>query len=75
MAGMLAATDAALLDLEFVGGVCPVCHGDEHQHGCVLDQALSERGWCTRADRDAARSRLLAASAPTLPPPPSTSGA
>lgn len=69
-------TDQALLLAEgtfTLEGQCPVCGSDlarGHAPDCVLDAALAERGWGTRAERDAARERLLAAHAGTEPPPP-----
>ena len=83
-----AAIDIALLQSERAASVfissgsgtyatpaCPVCKQlDEQPHapGCSMDAALSERGWCTREERDAARARIKAGSEPTLPPPSAT---
>jgi len=66
--------DKALLLAEWSSGTlgmtsgCPVCGGTRHLPSCALDLALSERGYCSRDERD--RGRKFAASfAPTLPPP------
>lgn len=53
---------------------CPVCREGScagHVPGCQMDTALSERGFCTVAERDAARARIAAAHAGTEPPPAS----
>jgi hypothetical protein len=76
---MFAAIDIALLMSETNGGPdgdeCPRC-GESmcapmlpHAPGCEHDQALAERGFDTRASRDAARERIEAAHAGTEPPP------
>jgi hypothetical protein len=71
--------DMALLTSKWHNGECPTCRArrtilDEgaHSPGCEHDLALAERSFGTQAERDAARKRLITASGPTLPPPPST---
>jgi hypothetical protein len=59
------AVDRVLLEYEFCDEVCVDCGGAErHDLGCQWDQALSERGYPTKADRDRARMSI----APTEPP-------
>ena len=68
--------DVALLTAEWTKvddgpEYCPVCREGScagHEPGCALALALSERGFCTREERDAARGKLLA-SGDTEPPP------
>jgi hypothetical protein len=57
---------------------CPICHGwaphprhggGGHADGCVLDLALSERGFATQKDRDHARDLIRASEDDTIPPP------
>lgn len=71
-------TDKALLLSEWssVKGAmgiecCPVCHGDHvtHKPDCVMDLALSERGFFTQEERNRARTFITVPFAPTLPPP------
>jgi hypothetical protein len=81
---MLAAIDIALLESEWGATsqsepwICPVCGRDMpglgrqqegHEVGCAMDQALSERGWATAQERDAARKRLHEATSQTEPAP------
>jgi hypothetical protein len=70
---MFTAVDRVLLLREFQRGACSNCGGSEpsHELGCEWNEALSERGFTTADERSNAR-RALTASAPTLPPPPST---
>jgi hypothetical protein len=78
---MMTSIDIALLTAECSTGddsnQCPCClkypQIEPHKPGCSMDLALSERGWNTRAERDAARARIQFTSQPTLPPPPKES--
>lgn len=66
-------TDKALLLAEWSCQpvACPVCgNAGTHQVGCAMDLAISERGFCTREERDRAREFIHGSFAPTLPPPP-----
>lgn len=77
-AGFQTAIDQALLLAEWGGlldGVCPVCAAsripvEAHYPGCVMDQALSERGYNDPHDRSQARALVVSAKAETIPPPP-----
>ena len=65
-------TDKALLLAEFSCplGVCPVCRGSgTHQMDCVMDLAISERGYCTGEERNHARTFIESQFSPTMPPP------
>jgi len=71
---MMTNIDIALLTREYDHdgecGNCGVGYLQPHGPACVMDLALSERGWNTRAERDAALARINLVSQPTLPPPP-----
>jgi hypothetical protein len=63
--------DRVLLGHEYTDGTCPECcysRHEPHAAGCFMDLALSERGFCTREERDAARARIERAHADTDPP-------
>lgn len=53
---------------------CVICGAEKpaHEIDCVADIALSEKGFYTAADRDAARIRLEFTSKTTAPAPAST---
>src|ERR1700730_5808085 len=47
---------------------CPICRSKmSHEIDCLMDLALSERGFHSAADRDAARERIKYGSTPTIP--------
>lgn len=76
-------TDKALLLAEWGGAnwraqesACPCCLATEingkrperHDADCMMDLALSERGFCTQEERNRARV-FISAQAETMPPP------
>ena len=66
-------TDKALLLGEWACpiGKCPCCRATgAHQTNCAMDLALSERGFCTREERERGRAFITSQFTPTLPPPP-----
>lgn len=50
---------------------CPTCGGTYPRHApnCAHDEALGERGYPTRTERDETRELILRSRAHTLPPP------
>lgn len=69
----MTAVDRVLLLLEWsdlLGAFCPRCFEQErHGPGCDLDEALSERGFCSIEERERGRAQIEAAAAETDPPP------
>jgi hypothetical protein len=58
-----------LAEWSCTSSVCPVCrNAGVHQTDCAMDLAISERGYCTRVERDRGRT-FIASLARTLPPP------
>ena len=71
---LLGVVDLSLLGSEWARDTrCPMCSGRQeegaHVAGCHMDQALSERGFCTQTERDAARQLWRDGHAATEPPP------
>ena len=79
---MYDAIDVALLTSEWCAGHdqtdCPSCYArvglESHKPRCALDLALGMRGLGTQDERNAARARIAAGEAQTMPPPANVVG-
>jgi hypothetical protein len=67
-----ASTEQGDTDCPVCGGYKPGGHGvpelQRHGDACAMDLALTERGFPTQAEREAARDRIRSGTAETMPP-------